>query len=200
MDGTLWDAVDSYCEVWRETYRRLGVEATLTRPQLMRCMGMPLEKIFSIVSPPSVTDYCSFSRMLRVCEAELMPRLGGRLYPGVDSGLRRLKAEGYPLFMVSNCSPLGLDNFVRFCGFEGLFVDLLSFGMNGLDKAQNISLLRERYSLESPAYVGDIQHDCDDAHSAGAAMVWAAYGFGNCADAEWTAGSFDEVTDFFLTH
>ena len=72
--------------------------------------------------------------------------------------------------------------------------------MNGLDKAQNISLLRERYFLESPAYVGDIQHDCDDAHSAGAAMVWAAYGFGNCADAEWTAGSFDEVTDFFLTH
>ena len=39
MDGTLWDAVDSYRQVWLQTFKDLGLEGTVTRQQLIECMG-----------------------------------------------------------------------------------------------------------------------------------------------------------------
>ena len=35
MDGTLWDAVDSYRQVWLQTFKDLGLEGTVTRQQLI---------------------------------------------------------------------------------------------------------------------------------------------------------------------
>ena len=34
MDGTLWDAVDSYCEIWNRTFRDFGVDCTVGRDVL----------------------------------------------------------------------------------------------------------------------------------------------------------------------
>lgn len=200
MDGTLWDAVDSYAAVWCEAYRRLGVDHTTTRAELLDCMGKPLSVIFDIVRPPQLTaDYDTFATVLREAEGDLMPRLGGRLYPSVREGLHELRRLGYRLFMVSNCGPRGLTDFVAASQLEGIFTDLLSHGSTGLLKTGNIELLRERYSLEAPVYVGDIQADADDAHRAGVPFVWARYGFGSCSDADFAAGSFDELVRLFST-
>lgn len=197
MDGTLWDAVDSYCAVWNATYRQLGLPYTLERKQLVGCMGLPVDEIFRRVAPGSSVGFEEFLKPLRVNEKKLMPQLGGRLYPGVKSGLKELKRRGYRLFMVSNCSPEGLPNFMRYTGLGDLFEDYLSYGMTGEGKTANIRALQERYSLKSPIYVGDIEADCRDAHAAGADMLWVSYGFGHCTDSELTAGSFDEAVALF---
>ncbi|MBQ7851826.1 MAG: HAD hydrolase-like protein [Muribaculaceae bacterium] len=31
MDGTLWDAVDSYCKIWDKTFNQMNIDAPITR-------------------------------------------------------------------------------------------------------------------------------------------------------------------------
>ncbi len=177
MDGTLWDAVDSYCAIWNRTLADCHVDApAVTREVLVPLMGAPLDHMYRIFIGDRA-DYASFMRVLEENERTMMPVLGGRLYPGVRHTLETLAGRAR-LFMVSNCQADGLPNFVRYCNLEGLFTDLLSYGSTGLDKEMNIRHLIERYSLERPVYVGDTSGDLHSAHAAGIPFAWAAYGFG----------------------
>ncbi len=194
MDGTLWDAVDSYCAVWNATFTRLGLNRhKLERSELLKLMGKPLAEIFLAVAGSEIASQESFLSELSKNEAAMMPRLGGRLYPGVKTTLDALNASGMKLFMVSNCSASGLDNFLGFTELRDSFVDALCFGETGVDKDVNIRRLKECYNLQRPVYVGDIQRDCDSAHAAGVEFVWAAYGFGAVAGADFKIDSFDDL-------
>lgn len=196
MDGTLWDAVDTYAEIWNETYRRMNVDARVTREMLIDCMGLTLDRIVERIAPANL-DIELFAKTLRQVDAELMPRLGGRLYAGVAELIPEL-AKSHKLYMVSNCGPHGLDYFLDYTGLRPYFTATLTNGETGLCKADNINLLRERYLMDTPIYIGDTQGDCDNAHAAGLPMVWASYGFGLCNDAEFKADDFRQVASLFL--
>ena len=197
MDGTLWDAVDTYADIWNETYRMLGIEARMTRAQLLDCMGLTLSTIIKRLNPEGI-DEAQFTAALRKVDSRLMPVKGGTLYPGVREGLARL-AERFPLFMVSNCGPHGLDYFLRYTGLTPYIKDTLTNGQTRLSKADNIKLMIERHNLSDAVYVGDTQTDCDAAHRAGIPMIYMGYGFGECHDADFRMHSFTQLTDFLLT-
>lgn len=178
MDGTLWDAVDSYCAVWNRTFEECGVNvAAVTRPQLEALMGTPLDGICRALAGDTALP-AGFMERLHANEVGMMPSLDGRLYPDVRSTLEALKARGARLFMVSNCDAGGVPNFLRFTGLEGLIEDFRAFGDNGCEKDVNIAAIVERYNLSAPVYVGDTAGDAAAAHKAGLPFAWAAYGFG----------------------
>ncbi len=54
----------------------------------------------------------------------MMPVLGGRLYPGVRETLEELSRNSR-LFMVSNCGPDGIRNFLKFTGLGEIMTDHL---------------------------------------------------------------------------
>lgn len=198
MDGTLWDAVDSYCKIWDKTFNQMNVDApTTSRDELLKCMGLPIDEIFNRIVKVDV-DKEEYLRLLDINEKEMMPHLGGTLYPGVKDGIAQL-AKHYRLFMVSNCGALGLKNFMKFTQLEQYFEDSLTFGETLLNKAQNISLLIERNGLSAPIYMGDTQGDCNSAHVAGIPMIFAEYGFGECNDAEYSVKSFAQFVNLFTT-
>lgn len=178
MDGTLWDAVDSYATIWNRAIADMRLDLPpVRRPALEKMMGLPLDRIYDgLIGLPEVSG--PFMALLERLESELMPRLGGRLYPGVRETLEALRAGGARLFMVSNCGPDGLPNFLEYTGLGELMTDCLSLGENGLDKTQNILELIGRYNLGTPVYVGDTAGDLAYTHAAGIPFVWAAYGFG----------------------
>ena len=159
----------------------------------MREMGKHLEDIIEDIAPGHDSDG-RFLQLLNANEATMMPGLRGRLFDGVVETIPEL-ARRLPLFMVSNCGPLGLDNFLDVNGLRPYFKDALSHGGTGLDKAGNIALLIHKYGLTLPVYVGDTQGDSDAAHAAGARMVYCAYGFGNVEDADAVIHSFGELKD-----
>ncbi len=197
MDGTLWDAVDTYRDIWNEAYRRMGVDATVTRDQLIECMGMPIEAIMERLAPATL-DRDRFAVELGHTDAELMPVRGGRLYDGVAEFIPEL-ASRYRLMMVSNCGVHGLDYFLDYTGLRPFFIDTLTHGQTGLSKEGNIARLVEKHVLQTPVYIGDTEGDCLSAHAAGLPMMHVTYGFGQCDDADFSAASFADVARFFLS-
>lgn len=193
MDGTLWDAVDTYRDIWNTAYRAMGVDASVTRRQLLECMGMTLDRIAAKLNPPGI-DTQRFYDEIRKADDLLMPRQGGILYPGVKEMLPPLASQ-FRLFMVSNCGDKGLDYFLDFTGLRPYFTDIRSYGATLKLKDANIRDLCREYSLASPVYVGDTDGDCRSAHAAGVPMIHVTYGFGRCDDAEFQASSFAEVVN-----
>ena len=192
MDGTLWDAVDSYVKVWNTTLDHIGVpHSPVTRGQLLSLMGKHLEDITAVLAPELAGD-TSFLETLDLHERSMMPRLGGVLYPGVKETIAKL-AEKIPLFMVSNCGSYGLQNFMDYTGLRPYFTDTLTHGGSGLPKAGNIAVIVERNNLKHPIYVGDTLTDEEAAHQAGVKFIWCAYGFGTAKAPDATITSIAQL-------
>lgn len=193
MDGTLWDAVDGYCDVWNATIDSFGIDCPrIDRDRLFTQMGQPLDVIMDALIPGDYDRYEFMRRMARF-EKEIVPVRGGRLYPRVREVIESLRARGARIFLVSNCGASGLRNFFSFTGLGDLFDGSAAHGVNGLDKAANIALVVSRHALSRPVYVGDTQLDIDSAHRAGVPAVWCAYGFGRADGAEHRIDSFDQL-------
>jgi len=194
MDGTLWDAVDSYCIIWDKTLDEMGVcHRHVTRTELLGMMGMYLNDIIARLAP-EMTGNTEFLARLEENEARMMPVLGGRLYPGAKAVIEEL-SHRYRLFMVSNCGPFGLDNFVNYTELKPYFTDLLSHGMTRVSKAENIRTLCGRYGLKRAVYVGDTAGDGANARAAGAEIIWAAYGFGHIDNPDAVINDIRELPD-----
>ncbi|MCM1066219.1 MAG: HAD family hydrolase [Muribaculaceae bacterium] len=193
MDGTLWDAVESYCAVWNATIARICPEVPRVHYHtLAGMMGKPLRTIYDAIIGPDRPFEPFFKELLRD-EAELMPRLGGKLYPGVKETLAEL-SRTHTLIMVSNCNADGLPTFLRFTGLEPYFTDHISFGETGREKDYNIGLMVRKHSLKAPLYIGDTAGDCDSAHRAGVPFAWASYGFGRSVEApDYTLGCIADL-------
>lgn len=197
MDGTLWDAVDSYVEVWNVTSRELGVERHVSREDLLRYMGKTIDVIYSALMCDVDIDTTRYLERLDYNESLLMPRLGGKLYPGVTEGIRSL-SEHYRLFMVSNCGADGLRNMLAFSGLTPYFEGTLTHGETGRGKDYNIARIVETFRLRKPLYIGDTQGDCDAAHAAGVAMCHVGWGFGTCDGAELHFEGFGDMTQYLM--
>lgn len=196
MDGTLWDAVDSYCAIWNKTIDECcpGAVAYVEYSKLSTLMGCHLEYIFEQIVGDAYPMEAFMERLTEV-EQRIMKNLGGKLYPLVRETIARL-AETHKLFMVSNCTADGLPDFFTITGLKPYFVEGVSYGENGQEKHVNIQMLVDKYSLENPLYVGDTKSDCLSAHRAGVDFAWATYGFGR--DVEGAEYSLGSIVDLLL--
>lgn len=198
MDGTLWDAVDTYARIWNEVFLRAGRVVHITREGLIKNIGVPIPKILENLFPDlDAAEMDRFSRELELYEPELLTRYGGTPFPGVVSGLERLSRR-YKLFLVSNCGVQTLPIFMECLGIKPYITDILSFGDTGRPKGDNMLLLKERYGLQQPLYMGDIDADGRETHRVGLPFVFARYGFGETDDYELAFDSFDDFTEFFM--
>ena len=123
MDGTLWDAVDGYCDVWNATIDAFGIACPrIDRDRLFTQMGQPLDVIMDALIPGDY-DREAFMARMRELEAEIVPRRGGVLYPRVREVIEELRRRGAHISLVSNCGASGLRNFFAFTGLGDLFDD-----------------------------------------------------------------------------
>lgn len=178
MDGTLWDAVDSYCAIWNRSIADLHLDAPpVCRDDLSRLMGVPLDGIYQRL----IGSACEADRFMPVLEANsaaMMPVLGGKLYPQTFDTLKRL-SQSARLFMVTNCEESTLPAFLDTTGLRPLMTDALCYGDTLCEKDVNIRRLVDTYGLKTPMYIGDTVGDCASSHRAGVPFAWASYGFGS---------------------
>ena len=80
----------------------------------------------------------------------------------------------YPLFIVSNCYPYQLEEYLQVFS-KNPFRETVHFGKYGSSKQKNLEELKKIYQFKKPLYVGDSPSDQLAAHRAGYSFVWAAY-------------------------
>lgn len=154
MDGTLWDAVDSYCEIWNRCFRKVGMDRVVARQELIACMGLNLHEILRrLCGGVPMPDADAFLSDIEREEIRLMPVLGGKPYPGVAEGLERLSKK-YKILLLSNCGENGLENLMNFLGIRALVTEAVTYGATHRDKNENLTALAEKYSLRQARLCG----------------------------------------------
>ena len=199
MDGTLWDAVETYVACWNESFKRLNIDRRVQRADLEYMMGWEKSKILDEIMPGMDKELQEkvFATVNEV-RAEILPRLGGEIYPGVKEGLAKL-AKKYKLFIVSNC-PVGLIRlFMNWADINDLITDEMAHGVNSKPKHFNIKLLIDKYALVNPVYVGDTETDSKESRLAGIPFVFIEGGFGTTEDYDLKFENFVDFSNYFLT-
>ena len=198
MDGTLWDAVETYTQAWNEYFKRHGLSNFLTKADLDALMGLEESKFLEIVLP----EYSSEDR--KTCYEEviqlqydLIDKIGGNLYPGVQNYLEKLNKK-FKLFIVSNCPKDTIKHFMKFAKIEHVITSSLSHGQNYRSKHENISSLVNDYDLKRAIYIGDTHGDMVQSKKANLPFVFMTYGFGSCDTFEKSFDSFEAFALYYL--
>lgn len=200
MDGTLWDATDSYVKCWNDALLKLGLPNQITRPMLESVMGFDEKKLMSTIFPDSnVEDTAAITQAIVRSQDEKMEHYGGQLYEGVNEGLNRLSKK-YRLFMLSNCFPNTIHQFLRCTQLAEYFEGHICFGERRVPKSENIHYLMETYGLKTTAYVGDTLGDSEQSAIANVPFMFMTYGFGfgKVNNYHQSFDSFPELVDWFL--
>lgn len=197
MDGTLWDPMDVYVTAWNTGLKEAGVDKEMTPEEIKPLMGMEGKKVLALVLP----EYPEERRMeiyakINHQRGALMSSTLGKLFPGMVNGLDAL-SKHYKLFILSNC-PLGIvEKFIKRAGIEEYITDYIEYGMNFMPKHHNMALLKEKYQLESPVYVGDTDGDREQSDIAGLPFVFLTCGYGKTDKYAVKFDSFSELTYYF---
>ena len=199
MDGTLWDAVDTYAESWNLVFKEMGIDIYVKRDELAKMVGWEGKKVISVIMP----DFDEEKRqaiyaVVNEKRREILPLNGGLLYDGVKDGLKLL-AKKYQLFILSNCAKGIIRLFIGWAGIDEHITDELAHGVNFLPKQHNIKLLSEKHGLKSPVYIGDTQGDGEQSRLAGVPFVFVSYGFGQTDDYDLKFDDFKSLTAYFMS-
>jgi len=198
MDGTLWDAVDTYAHSWNIMFKELGIDKTINRAQLAGMVGWEGKKVIEVIMPEFDPDkrweiYAQVNEKRKV----LIPEMGGILYEGVLEGLQQL-AEKYELFILSNCAKGVIQQFINWASINPHIKDEIAYGVNLMPKQHNIKLLAEKHNLKNPYYIGDTAGDGEQSRLAGIPFVFVSYGFGQTDDYDLKFDDFTSLSTYFL--
>lgn len=198
MDGTLWDAVDTYAYCWNIVFESLEMDRRFTRDDLIQYMGTEAKKIVNLIFPDYDEEQVNavFAKLEDAINTHL-PTMGGKMYSGVIDGLHKL-ATKYKLFMLSNCQKNSIGDFITFTNTKDIIIDYIEHGMNHQPKHINIHTLMENYNLKSPVYVGDTDSDRKQCDIAEIPYIFVTYGFGVTDKYAEKFDSFEELTDHYM--
>ena len=197
LDGTLWDSSAAVSESWNEALASIGVDKyTMTVDRIRGYMGQTMEAIAYDFFNKETHEEAM--RLLNICadhENEYIRAHGGVLYDGLEDTLKKLKAEGYFLSVVSNCQEGYIEAFLEYHKLESYFDDTENYGRTGMEKEENIKLVVERNALDKAYYVGDTLGDYNSTMKAGLNFIHASYGFGQVPDATAVLKSITELPE-----
>ena len=198
MDGTLWDAVETYTLAWNIYFEKIKLNKLLNKTDLDHLMGLEEHKFLEIVLPEFTADQraLSYKEVVQI-QYDLIDQRGGEIYEGVLKYIPLL-SEKYKLFIISNCPKYTIHHFVKFSKINPYILDTISHGQNYRAKHQNMNSLIEKYSLRSPVYIGDTNSDMIQSRKAGIPFIFMSYGFGHCEQADTSFDSFKEFAIYFL--
>jgi phosphoglycolate phosphatase len=198
MDGTLWDAVDTYTESWNLVFKKLNIDRVMLREHLVERIGWDGDKVMLEVLPEfDVEKRKEIYGDVNEFRRQLLPQNGGILYDGVLDGLKQL-ATKYQLFILSNCGKGIIRIFIDWARIDNYITDEIAFGINNMPKNHNIKMLIDTHQLKTPVYIGDTAGDGEQSRLAGIPFVFVSYGFGNTDDFDLKFDDFKSLTAYFM--
>ncbi len=198
MDGTLWDAADTYVLSWNILFNRLNINRVMTRDELVKRIGWEGSKVMAAILPEfDETERAELYNKVNEIRREIIPKYGGIMYNGVIEGLKEL-SNYYKLFILSNCGKGIIRIFIDWAGIDDLITDELAYGVNNMPKHHNIDLLIKKHNLRNPVYIGDTAGDSEQSAKAGIPFVFVKYGYGTTINYDLEFSGFTELTNYFI--
>jgi phosphoglycolate phosphatase len=198
LDGTLWDALDTYLESWNLGAKAENLNRIFTRDDLNYVMGWERSKVLDHMFPGTTKERQEeIYHTINEYRIKIMPQMGGVLYDGVREGLIKLAGK-YRLLIVSNCPANLIAEFMKWADIEQYITDEMAHGVNSMPKHHNIKLLIEKHQLKTPIYIGDTHGDSMETRKVGLPFVLVTYGFGNSDDYDLKFDSFNALTHHFM--
>ncbi|MDY0090714.1 MAG: HAD hydrolase-like protein [Flavobacteriaceae bacterium] len=197
LDGTLWDARETYAKAWNDVLNSLNINRTITIELLSETMGLESEKALEKLIPEvpkklRIEVYHKVTSRINV----LIPIIGGKMYSEVNTVIPLL-SEKYKLLLVSNCPKGLIENFLEWAKLEAYFLDKICYGDNYYPKSKNIRILIEKHKLLSPIYIGDTDSDSQQCELINIPFGFIKYGFGNTKHYTHKFSDFSELFYFF---
>ena len=198
LDGTLWDAVETYVLAWNEYFRIKAIDYRVNKALLDSGMGLEQKLYLEKLIPqfPISQRVEIYNDVIKI-QNKLIETLGGTMYEGVFDGLKSLAGK-YKLFIVSNCPEFTIPHFMKWSGLGPYINDYMEHGQNFKSKAENIQLLIEKHSLKKPLYIGDTDSDAVQCAKAGVPFILMEYGFGSTEACYKRFGSFSEFSNYYI--
>jgi phosphoglycolate phosphatase len=199
LDGTLWDSSATCAVGWNRVVQRHHIPfRVVTEHDVRAVTGKPHEEcIREVFAGLPEAHILTLAAETQLEDNQVVAELGGDLFGGVEDGLKRLRAR-YPLFIVSNCQAGYIESFLRWAQIGNCFRDFECWGNTGLSKTKNLRAVIDRNKLQRPVFVGDTAGDLAAARECGVPFLHAAYGFGDCTDADQRFDSFTVLTEWLL--
>jgi phosphoglycolate phosphatase len=202
LDGTLVDTPQAIVDVTQATLAALG-RPPADAQAIRNGIGLPLPLALAGLlgtGPVGAADAVEIYRVL--WRAQVTPRLGQLVYPGVHEGLRQLREIGVRLAVVTGKGQEGADSTVDGAGLRPYLEVVLGYtSVPNPKPAPDLALealRRLRLPAADCAVAGDAHHDIEMAKAAGLRSIAVTYG----AQAEtalrkagptWVAHSFADV-------
>ena len=198
LDGTLWDAVETYTKAWNTYFDRNQLEYSLSKKDLDGLMGLE-EAVFleKVLPNQSVDERAESYKEVVQIQYDLIDQVGGHIYDGVLEMIPLL-AKKYQLFIVSNCPKRTIKHFLNFSKLDVFFTDTLAHGQNYRPKFENIKSLILKHQLESPVYIGDTNGDMIQSKKAKVPFIFMEYGFGKSASFHRSFETFETFASHYL--
>lgn len=198
MDGTLWDALDTYVNSWNIGLIAENVDRVVSREEISSLMGIDSQTILNTILPSYTREeQHRIFDTINVHRAQQVEAVGGTLYEGVVEGLQQLSKK-YKLFIVSNCPAGMISLFTKWANIDHLIIDEMAYGVNNMPKSYNIKYLIEKHQLKRPVYIGDTEHDRLETELAGIPFVFFSFGFGYTDNYHLKFDDFKSFTQYFL--
>lgn len=172
LDGTLADTIPICIEAFRRAVRRHGGRS-LSRGEVESLFGPSeegmLRRVLSESWEAALSTYLS--------EYARLHESGPQAFPGLVDALRRLRAGGVELAIVTGKGARSTEISCRALGLEHLFDPIEHGSPAGSIKARSIRRVLDRWSAlpRQVAYVGDVPSDIRAAREAGVVAVAAAW-------------------------
>lgn len=196
LDGTLWDACKPIGEAWTIVGRKyFGPDYLFTEDMARKQMGKTMDEIANALCMGEITpgDKEKFVREAFDYETVYLKDHPGKLFDKELEVLCRLKEEGYPLYIVSNCQAGYIETFLPLA--PSLFIDHMCWSDTKSPKSVTIRKLMERNGIAKAIYIGDTDGDADAARGAGIPFLHADYGFGTVLIPDAVATRFDSIPE-----
>ena len=186
LDGTLWDASTSIAKAFQAARNSVDyIDHDVTQAQVQAVTGqlytVVYERLFPTLPADKLDEYRALCARHELAAAE---QQGGAPYPGLEPTLAYLRAQGYRLFIVSNCQLGYVEAFFKHSQLGHYFEGHQCFGTRLLPKSENIREIVAQYGLQAPVYVGDTLGDLTASEAAGVPFIFATYGFGQLTPTE----------------
>ena len=186
LDGTLADTDPDIRGAWKAALRDLGLECPDFDAKFVA--GPPIDEMARTLFPDLFTQELADGirgRFAAHYDGDGFPLT--KEYPGVMDEVRRLKAEGRTVAIVTNKRFAGATAMARHFGWDGVFDGIFAGDMFAPERLRKPELLRRVIASygASPgecALVGDTANDFEAAAGNGVFSVGVAWGYGTEAE------------------